>query len=166
MKNNLQKSMMEKNQKKTKRNGVLWGIALGLCALNTQAQTDGQVLTRTNGGASWETPSRPAREWTATPTGGLNVYTLDDDDYILYIHSSTGGATINLPDPATCPNREYVLVIDNNITVNFNRNIRRRSTNTTQYVINTGSAHTIRLVSILDVHGTSRLLRVVSEEVW
>ena len=36
--------MMEKNQKKTKRNGVLWGIALGLCALNTQAQTDGQVL--------------------------------------------------------------------------------------------------------------------------
>ena len=163
MKNNLQKSMMEKNQKKTKRNGVLWGIALGLCALNTQAQTDGQVLTRTNGGASWETPSRPALEWSANPSLG-SVFDLGDDDYILYINNS-GSANVNLPDPTTCPNREYVLVIDDNITVGFNRNIRRRGTNITQYVINTGSAHTIRIASILQLSGT-HIWRVISEEVW
>ena len=66
MKNNLQKSMMEKNQKKTKRNGVLWGIALGLCALNTQAQTDGQVLTRVAGGSSWANPVTDGDAWGVT----------------------------------------------------------------------------------------------------
>jgi hypothetical protein len=108
MKNNLQKPMMEKNQKKTKRNGVLWVIALGLCALNTQAQTNGQVLTRVAGGSSWQTPQTYTAGTGIGITNGVITNTSVDRTVVL---TGAGATTVT----GTYPNFT-ITSTDNNTT--------------------------------------------------
>ena len=82
-----------------------------LLVLNGQMPAKAQrLLTKVDGGASWELPeinghtSFASNNFTASAT---NNYLMGVDDYLLFVNSNSASATINLPDPTNCQGRMY-----------------------------------------------------------
>lgn len=69
-----------------------------------------RLLTKVDGGASWELPkinghtSFASKNFIASTT---NSYLMGIDDYLLFASTTSSSATINLPNASTCPGRVY-----------------------------------------------------------
>jgi hypothetical protein len=69
-----------------------------------------RLLTKVDGGASWELPkinghtSFASKNFIASTT---NSYLMGIDDYLLFVNSNSASATINLTDPTNCQGRMY-----------------------------------------------------------
>ena len=89
-----------------------------------------EVLTKVNGGTSWEilavngTTTFSTNTFTATSN---NSHTMGTTDYILFVDASASSATINLPNPTNCIGRVYRFVKtsqSNSLVFNYSIKLR------------------------------------------
>ncbi|MDG1046692.1 MAG: hypothetical protein P8P81_08810 [Bacteroidia bacterium] len=85
-----------------------------LLILNLHMPANAQeLLTKVNGGASWQLPEINGNTSFASnnfKASTANSYLMGTDDYLLFVNSSDASASIELPDPTKCQGRMYLFI--------------------------------------------------------
>ena len=136
------------------------GQSNGRQTSQTTSATDGQVLTRVNGGANWSNLNingsvvYAVDNFTATSTN--NSYDMDETNYLLLANTSNVTAEINLPAANTCEGMVYHVIKTSTLnSLLFSENITTEPSTTR----NSFSGTNVQ-VRIISAGGQLRILEV------